>query len=155
MKEQHLEVRGTWTMKVHRKDGSCLEVSFKNLITKLGLDLMASTLAGVPIVSNVLYLALGTGLTAPTEADTALEAESLRELSTVTTLIAPDENKVQFHKLWAEGEVVGTFTEAGLFTAATVGEGIMFNRNVFTAVPVTVTDTFEVTWVVEFLNVGV
>ncbi len=145
-------VKGTVTLKVTRKDGSILTKTISNLITLWGLSSMAGALAGVAINPPIQYLALGSGSTAPTEADTALEAQvGAREQVTVTHLTGDDSYKVEFNKAWAEGAITGTFREAGMFDAVSLGN--MFNRLVFAETTVAATDTFEVTWLVEFQNV--
>ena len=144
-------VEGTVEFKITRKDGSVITQTYKNLITAWGLETMAAALAGSAINPAIQYLALGTGSTAPIEADTSLEAETNRELVTVTHLTGADAKKVEYNKAWAEGAITGTFREAGLFDAASLGN--MFNRNVYSEITVAVTDTFEVTWTIEFKNV--
>lgn len=149
--KMNFQIKGELTLKVTRKDGSVLETTFSNLVTNWGLTTMAAALAGSAINPAIEYLALGTGSTAPVEANTTLEAETNRDLVTVAHLAGADSHKVQYNKAWAEGAITGTFREAGLFDAASSGN--MFNRLVFAEVTVAVTDTFEVTWVVEFKNV--
>ena len=144
-------VVGTVEFKITRKDGSILTQTLKNLITTWGLSTMAAALSGSAINPAIQYLALGTGSTAATEGDTSLESETNRELVTVTHLGGADAHKVEYNKAWAEGAITGTFREAGLFDAASLGN--MFNRNVFSEITVAVTDTFEVTWTIEFKNI--
>jgi hypothetical protein len=144
-------VKGTLNLKVLRKDGSILQTELTNLITDWGLETMAAALAGSAINPAIAYLALGSGLTAAAESDTTLDTETDRALATVAHLTGSDNKKVEYNKAWAEGAITGTFKEAGMFDAASVGN--MFNRIVFSEITVAVTDTFEVTWTIEFTNV--
>lgn len=150
-KKVTFQVLGTAIFKITRKDGSVVTHTIKNLVTTWGLSTLAAALAGTAINPNINYLALGSGSTAATESDTSLETETNRDLATVTHLTGADSHKTEFNKAWAEGAITGTFREAGLFDAAAAGN--MFNRNVFAEITVAVTDTFEVTWIVEFKNV--
>ncbi len=149
--KNRLQILGTTTFKITRKDGSVLTRTHKNLITTWGLSTLAAALTGSAINPAIQYLALGSGSTTPTEADISLEAETNREQATVTHLTGADVHKVEYNKAWAEGAITGTFREAGMFDAASLGN--MFNRNVYSEITVAATDTFEVTWTVEFKNV--
>jgi len=148
---ENFGIKGTVAFKITRKDGSVVTATYENLISTWGLSTLAAALSGSAINPAIQYLALGTGSTAPTEGDTSLEAETNREIVTVTHLSGADSHKVEYNKAWAEGAITGTFREAGLFDAASLGN--MFNRRVYSELTVAVTDTFEVTWTVEFKNV--
>jgi hypothetical protein len=83
------------------------------------------------------YLAIGTGTTAESATDTALQAEVKRKLATitqVTTTIEGDTAKLEAEFSSADG-LSGTMSisETGIFNASTGGD--LLARKVFPAVP--------------------
>lgn len=140
------------TIILSRKDSSGFEErrTLKNMVVNWGLNNLAGVIAGTAFPSNIGFLAMGGGETAPALTDTALENEIRRDAATVTQLAAPAENYVQFQVEHEEGAVVGTFKEAGLFDAATGGN--MFNRVVYPDFVIGVSDTLTVTWLIEIRN---
>lgn len=145
-----LKVIGILELKVIDSNGNSTTRTYKNIITAWGLSTIAAALTGILVTPALEYLAIGEGSTPETVNDAALVAETNRDQASVTHLSGEDANKVVFYKLWAEGEVVGSFTEAGIFNDPTLGN--MLNRRTFPPITVGVTNSFEITWTIEFLN---
>jgi len=102
-------------------------VSMHNLLTTVGKNLVRDMLRGLAS-GPLTQVGYGTGTTAPTVNDTALETEVAKSDWT-STVIAPA--SITFAYLMPAGSYAGTvFTEAGTFTAADE----MFNRFVHTAI---------------------
>lgn len=80
-----------------------------NRVTSVGLDLLADRLRGNTAMSGLSHYAIGTGSTPPTAGDTALVAESYRDLLTQTSVTA--------------GELTLT-----LFLGSTQGNGVTYQE---------------------------
>lgn len=126
------------------------ELALKNTITDTGLAEMANLFGNVSSPVAFTYLALGTGTTAETTSDTALEAEITdsglarasatvtRETDTVTN------DTTQLLHTWT-ATVSKTISELGAFNDATAG--IMVGRQAsFTAVPLDSGDKLQMTY---------
>lgn len=144
------QIVGSVTLTKKNRAGWRETVTLKNMVVNWGLVNLAGVIAGVPFPSTISYLAMGGSDTSTSLADTALVSELIRDSATVTQLAAPTDNSVQFQVAHAEGAVVGTFKEAGLFDAAAAGN--MFNRITFPDFVVGSSDTLTVTWLIEIRN---
>jgi len=90
------------------------------------------------------YLAIGTGSSAVTAADTTLGTESYRVAGTGTQQTSSVANDTA--RLTGSFSITGThaITEAGILNAASTGT--LLNRTVFSAVNVNSGDTLEIQW---------
>jgi hypothetical protein len=147
--ESNLRIKGQIEIIVKGEDYEISHV-FPNLITSFGLAFLAQLVADPLSFDYESYIAVGTGTTAPTEGDTALEAEVARGLAQRARLSGADSNKVQFQTIFGRGVVVGDITEAGIFDADAGGN--MFNRSTFTAIPVTADQALLINWQIIFQN---
>lgn len=124
------------------------EMSVANLITNAGIAAIAGRINGHGWLNAFTYIALGTGTTAANVADTTLEAELStsglarangtvdRETDTVTN----DTASITY--TWtASGSAA--VTESGVLNAAS--DGILLNRQVFSAVNLVNGNSFQVT----------
>ena len=147
MHKEKLGVTGTLELTVLHEDGSKTVRTIKNLITLNGLVILANLLANT-IPSGIVETSVGYGTTEPDEGDASLSFPYLT-LATVlvTKLTGADAMKVEYFSQWELGAIVGDVAEAGLFTTTQ-----MFNRAVFTAVPLTATDLLITKWTIEFKN---
>jgi len=143
-------IRGLLTLDNSRGDGTRETITVENMVVSWALIKLAGVIAGVAFTNVLTHIALGSSSTAAALGNTALGTEIRRDAAVVTQLAAPEDNKVQFQKVFTQGAVVGTFREAGIFDAATVGN--MFNRVVFTDFVVGSSDTLTVTWLIEIRN---
>ena len=120
-----------------------------NLVTDAGFAAVAGQINGVGSVAAFTYIELGTGTTAADHADTAVETpisdsglqRAAATCTLVTTTIAND--TAQLLKSFS---VTGAkaITESGVLNDATTGT--LLARQVFAAVNVVNTDTFQMTW---------
>ena len=97
------------------------------VITTDGLESMSNIIGASGTVPG--YIAIGSGLTAPTIGDTTLEYETDRNGVTSTDLTIS--KNVTWIGDFSSTEVSGlTFTEFGLINNAAAGTGNLFNREV-------------------------
>jgi hypothetical protein len=139
------------TGKVHflQKDGQgnvILDRTVDNLVVDAGrnwLWLMATS--GAP-PAKMGWMALGTGTTAPANADVALQTE------TASTRVATSNNGTvtttacQFVCTYNPGVATGTITEAGIFNAATAGT--MLAHVTFGTITKNAADTLSIAWTI-------
>jgi hypothetical protein len=125
----------------------------RNTVTNTGKGAMASRFNGAGSEAAFTYLALGTGATAAAAGDTALGTEistsglarANATASRVTTTQTNDTAQAQY--TWTASGSVSP-TECGIFNASSVG--VMAARQVFTAIPLVNTDSFQLTYKVQF-----
>ena len=129
MKDQ-FKLIGIWNFKtVDNRTGKILqEETIHNTIVNNGLERLAKLLNGVSS-TYIRAIAIGTGNTAATTSDTALETEDQRDTA---SLSYEADYKAKFTHTF---EFLGatSVTEAGLFDSATASGSVMFNRTVFAA----------------------
>ena len=121
----------------------------RNIITNVGKAQVAGLINGI-VTTPFTYIAIGSGTTAPSETDTALEAEIARKAGSTsreTTNVTNDTAVVEATFSSADG-LTGTsnVSEAGLFDASTGGN--MLARQTFTTITINwdAGDTLTVTW---------
>jgi hypothetical protein len=124
--------------------------SHANRIVQAGRQLVAQRFAGVPGTppAIVSHIGVGTGGTAPADADTKLVAERARNPISAPVYGAIVDNGIQRIKVtvqtvfdFGEANGIDPLREAAIFTAA--ANGTMYNRVVFDAV--TKANTFKLT----------
>jgi hypothetical protein len=121
------------------------EVEVKNLVTNLGLAYFTSR--AISAAQNVIsHMAVGSGSTAPSGANTTLVTEMARVALTsatqVTTTVAND--SVQYVATFGSGVATGVIQEAGLLNASSTGT--LTNRTVFGTITKDAGDTLTITW---------
>lgn len=130
----HLELRGP--------DGELKEDRWEhNLICTAGLNQILEA-SGAQYVNGFAYCAIGTGATAASASDTALQTEIAR--TTVITPTNPSAGELQFVATYAPGVGTGAITESGLLSAASVG--YLLCHQVFSVINKGAGDTLTVTW---------
>lgn len=123
-----------------------------NLITYAGLAGLASRTNGSGGAAAFTYIALGTGSTAASTADTALQTElstlGLSRVNATASLVttAQTNDTAQLANTFT---VTGTaaVTEAGILNAASTGT--LMSRQVFSALNVINTDNLQITYKVQ------
>jgi len=147
MEQSKLSVSGVLTLVLCGPDGAVKERRVvRNLVVGAGLGHIASRMTGTS--SGVMsHLQLGTGSTAATAADTALEsALSPRNALTSTTAGGTYNEQLTYVASFIAGEATGSLREAGIFNASS--GGTMLCRTVFPVVNKGAGDTLQVTWTV-------
>jgi hypothetical protein len=150
-KNDGIKVTGHINIKLLGPDGKLKqEVDKSNLVVTVGKAYLATWLAAASQPGEFMsYIALGTGMTAPTVGDTTLQSEfSGGGYSRQVGILTSSTNTWQNQATFGPGNGTGSITEAGLFS--TVTSGTMFARQVFSAVNKGAGDTFILTWQVQF-----
>lgn len=128
------------------------EKNVSNLITNAGRGLISGLINGSGAPAAATFIAVGTGTTAASTADTTLQTETATSgltraagtVSLVTTSVTND--TAQILKSFS---VTGTVavTESGVLNASSVGT--LLCRQVFSAINVINGDTLQITWKVQ------
>lgn len=122
------------------------ERDISNVVVTVGKTYLAAWIAAASQAGQFMqYIALGTGTTAASAADTALQTElSTRVAGTLTSSGAVWQNQATF----GAGVDTGAVTESGLLSAASVGT--LFAHQVFAVINKGAGDSLQVTWSVTF-----
>jgi hypothetical protein len=115
----------------------------KNLIVQVGKNFLASAVINSS-ASPFNAMAIGTGTTAASTADTALQTEVARAAFTTGTVST---NVVSLSNTYVAGTGTGAITEAGIFNNATSG-GTMLSHVVFSAINKGAADTLTINWTI-------
>lgn len=115
----------------------------KNLIVQAGKNFLASAIINNS-TSPFVAMAIGTGTTAASTADTALETEVARAAFSTSSVST---NVVSLSNTYAAGTGTGAITEAGIFNNASSG-GTMLSHVVFSAVNKGSSDTLTINWTI-------
>lgn len=140
--------KGRLLIRLFDQDGNLKdERQVDNLMTNAGEAHIADQLASSQDESAMSHMAIGTGTTAPTSANTALEFQLDRNALTSRTQGAGgDDNDVIYVGDWAAGDGTGAITEAGIFNSS--ASGTMLARSTFAAINKGASDTLQITWTV-------
>lgn len=131
-KEKTVTIKGQWEIKtIDLATGKIIDVDKgENLILNAGKERVAKLLCGVSS-TDFTYIAIGTGTTAPTVTDTALETEVARE-SAVGGGAYEASYKAVFEKTFNFGSAESyAITEAGLSDSASASGETLFDRFTF------------------------
>ena len=150
MIKDNVGIKGKVKVFIRKKgEGWRLVRETNNMCVTAGLNLIRDRIA-TNSSSYIQYGAIGSGTTAPTAADTALESEILRK--TFQNVDTSTDKQVTF-EYWiasTEGNTPGTVSEVGLFTAST--GGTMLCRATFDAITKDNTVEMLIVWTVSFAD---
>jgi hypothetical protein len=144
---------GEVTIKHIRNGEVIAERSFSNTLTNTGFAASAARLYSDSVADEFVYIAVGTGTTAATAADTGLEAEitdsgfydgAARYLAVGSRTMTTVTNDTTVVAKTFTATASKSVTEYALFNATT--GGVMLCRTTDTAVPMESTDQLSVTW---------
>lgn len=138
-------VRGEVRIKVRRHGEMVREIVSRNMVVNGGLDLLADLFIGAT-TTIPRALAVGTGTTAPTKADTALEAEVYRSPQLTEYSRGGTGAAIFKYYLTASQANGNTLTEAGLFTSNS--GGTMVARVTHTAITKTSAESVTYEWTI-------
>jgi hypothetical protein len=144
-----LKLKGHINIKLYDSEGVLKqEIDKDNLVVSVGKAYLATWLAAASQAGEFMsYIGLGTGMTAPTIGDTNLQTPLPTRVQGLLT--TPGSTNIwQNQATFGPGVDTGAITEAGLFSASTLGT--MFARQVFAVVNKGAGDTFVLTWQVSF-----
>lgn len=145
--EEKLTLKGRFLVELFGSDGNRKELRIvENVVVTVGKNYLAEWLTQATQADYFMrYLAIGTGTTAASASDTALETElATRVAGTLTFSTNVWQNQATF----GPGVDTGAITEAGIFTAAAAGT--MFARQTFPVVNKGAGDSLQLTWQVTF-----
>jgi len=140
-----VKVSGSIKLTLLKNGKKIEERKVKNLVVNSGLNHIADQLSDSPDESAMSYMAIGTGTTAPTSSDTALESEVARVALTSKT---DSGSELTYVGEFGEGVGTGAITEAGIFNASS--GGTMLARQVFSAINKGASDTLRIEWTISF-----
>jgi hypothetical protein len=145
---EHVARKGRLHIELFSSDGKLKEErNIDNLMTNAGEAHIADQLASAPDESAMSHMAIGTGTTAPTSADTALEFQIDRNaLTSRTQGAAGDDNDIIYVGDWAAADGTGAITEAGILNSS--ADGTLLARATFAAINKGAADTLKITWTV-------
>lgn len=136
--------KGVWTAAVYGPDGKFkTSVTGTNVVTTAGKDFVASFLVSAAAAASTFtckYVAVGTGTTPETAADTALVSELSRTTATVSHNGA---GVFQLVASFGTNSATGAVTEYGIFSSSTAGT--MLARDTESVINVGAADTLTVT----------
>lgn len=142
--EDKVKLSGAVVLELLDKNGVVVDrLEKKNLVVANGLTLLMQRLGGSG--SALTHTGIGSGTTAPSNADTDLQTSIVRRVfdnpggSVAGTTIT-------FYCLFPAGTGTGTITEAGLFNA--LSGGTMFSRIVFDAMTKSASLSLAVSWTI-------
>jgi len=156
-KQQSLNLCGHYHVEIHDSNTGKLKrtYDYKNLIPTTGLTAFAAQMSGdnSTDIGDNLYIAVGSGTTAPALGDSTLQTEVARKLAGSTSFSGAVANVVVF---FAATEATGTHREFGLFgngntatASAAADSGTLFSRvaaNVTVSASETITISFQLTF---------
>lgn len=138
-----MKLTGAFTVEMHDENGNLVDKrEVKNVVVTAGKNYMATWLAAASQASPFMpYLALGTGVTGATAADTALQTElATRVAGTISSVGSVWQNTAVF----GAGVDTGSITEAGIFSASSAGT--MLARQTFGVITKAANNSITVTW---------
>ena len=139
-----LKLRGDLIIIKTAADGSVERKEHKNLVVATGKTNIAARMAG-NTVAVMSHMAIGTGNTSLTTADTTLQTE----LARVALAVAggtPSSNTVTYSASFPAGTGTGALTEAAVLNNSS--GGTMLCRTTFPVINKQAADSITVTWVV-------
>ena len=140
---ENIKIKGDLLIQLTR-DGKIIdEREVKNVITTTGVNLVATLVSGLGTAFT--HMGIGTGTTAASASDTALETQTGRVTLTSKAVTG---GTIAYIGDFPAGTGTGSITEAGNFNASSAGT--MLNRAVFSAVNKTAADALKITWNVTF-----
>ncbi|RLI98017.1 MAG: hypothetical protein DRP00_02935 [Candidatus Aenigmatarchaeota archaeon] len=143
--KQHVKIIGTVEILLKDRKGKIIRrIVKKNLVTDVGIQYIVKALANQVTLAAFQYIAIGSGTTAPSGSDTALENELFRKAGTITietTNISGDTLRVEATFTF---DANYSISESGLFNASS--GGTMLARQTFSAIDVTPAYELTIVW---------
>lgn len=140
----YFKVIGRWETKLFGPNGELKDIqSGPNIVTTVGKDAMAvflNSAAAAATTFTTRYIAIGTGTTPETVADTTLGTELSRSTGTVSYVTS---QIYQITATFATGSGTGAITEYGLFNSNSAG--VMYARYTKSVINKGALDTLTVT----------
>jgi hypothetical protein len=138
------------------RDGRRIDygVVSRRVVTNNGVAFIVDAWQNSVELENMKYHGCGTGTTAEAAGDSALVTESTTALNPDSTRATGTQTEPGTNQLTSTGVVTfdnsAAITEHGLFSAATTGTGVLFDRSVFSAINVVSGDSISFAYTVTF-----
>ena len=145
-------------VQVIRRDGRRINygVVSRRVVTNNGVAYIVDAWQNSVELENMKYHGCGTGTTAEAAGDSALVTESTTALNPDSTRATGTQTEPGTNQLTSTGVVTfdnsAAITEHGLFSAATTGTGVLFDRSVFSAINVVSGDSISFAYTVSFTS---
>lgn len=123
------------------KDGRTKDTRVANTVVTAGKNVIADRMKGSPAKGAMSHMALGTGNSTVSVADTALNVELVRVGLTSTSVSGA---VITYVGTYGPGTGTGAIVEAGLFNASSAGD--MLARTSFGVINKGASDTLVLTW---------
>lgn len=137
-----LQLNVNVTLELRGPNGELRQRQVHNTICTAGKNLILASGGTAKYVKDYAYVLAGTGTTAASAADTALETETVRALGTVSN---PSANTLRVTYTIPAGAGTGAITEAGL-DYQNSASGAILARQVFSAINKGAADSLTVTF---------
>jgi len=146
-----VRLRGEVELIVYDKFGNIKDRRhIKNVITDVGKAQVAGLINGA-VTTQFKYIAIGTGTTAASASDTALESETHRELADTLDRVTTDvtNDTARLIKTFSGYTGSESITESGVFDSDTGGN--MLCRQTFSALNIDwdAGDSLQITWKIQ------
>lgn len=145
--KENLKATGRIKFDLYDASGVLQETrEINNVVVTVGKNFLANWLTSATQVDYFMrYIGLGTGVTAASSSDTALQTElTSRVAGTLSALSNVWQNVASF----GPGVNTGAITESGIFSASS--GGTLFARQTFPVINKAAGATLQVTWQVTF-----
>lgn len=147
MFHDNIHIKGSLKLILRDHNGRIKERrNLNNLIVTTGKNWIASRLKDE--TTQMSYMGIGEGDTAPVIGDTNLENPLIRVLLTPLGGVVLN-NTITYTATFGNGIGTGAITEAGIFTASTAGT--MLCRTVFLPMNKASTDSLSIQWIVTII----
>ena len=147
MFHDNIHIKGSLKLILRDHNGRIKERrNLNNLIVTTGKNWIASRLKDE--TTQMSYMGIGEGDTAPVIGDTNLENPLIRVLLTPLGGVVLN-NTITYTATFGNGIGTGAITEAGIFTASTAGT--MLCRTVFLPMNKASTDSLSILWIVTII----
>ncbi len=145
MFKENIRATGQVSFVLTDENGNIKQQDSKNLVVNPGLEFIVSRMIDTSD-AVMSHMAIGTGTTAASAAQTALVTESARVALTSSTIVTTTvtNDSAQYVATFGPGEGTAAITEAGIFNAASAGT--MLARTVFPVINKGALDTLSLTW---------
>ena len=140
--KDNFKVHGAVTMILQKADGTVTASRHNNMVLNGGIDFLCNAFGSSSRPAIMNYIAVGTGTTSVTAADTKLVTELSRKAATYAHNAGT--TKLTLQTTFNAGEATGAITEAGICNAST--GGIFFDRVTFAVINKGASDVLTVTF---------
>ena len=147
-------------VRLFKADGQIVDygVVSRRVVTNNGVGFIVTSWQNTTELENMKYHGCGTGATAEAAGDSALVTESTTALNPDSTRGTGTQTAPAANQLTSTGTVTfdasAAITEHGLFSQASTGGGVLWDRSVFSAINVVSGDSIQFAYTATFTAGG-